>query len=507
MKKSASGRINGAAAMVLAGVAALFGLIAWLQFRNAHRLLVADVPVSALVIAQLNPEDAYPERFPMQVAILRTATDESLLPVVHAFRQMGIPFFVTRDLQKALRHHLIFLYPRVDTNSFTPAQIEQLRRHVESGGSIFAQAVTNSTLQPLFGFREVAASKQRHVVRFAPGADPILRYLNRPEELEVRLGSPQIPEIFWTQGYTPAPGAGVLARYDDGSAALLRNRIGKGATYLCGIGLVDVVLRNQTNRHYDAFRHYVNAFEPGGDVWPLIERAWYETSEPGAVRLATIPEGGRSVVLFTHDVDWEDSFPPMLIYARMEAEHHARSLFFIQMKYVDDFNGRGYLYPSNLDVLRQVHALGFPMGTHSIIHSRAFNSFALGAGTETYASYHPRGTSATTAADATVFGEVRVSRELLDGNVPGQHTVFFRAGHLRVPKSLPEALARCGYEFDSSFTAPDVLSNFPYALTLGLLFDQDSGLYEFPVTFEDEEAPPLLDRVPAMLEVIAANAE
>jgi hypothetical protein len=72
---------------------------------------------------------------------------------------------------------------------------------------------------------------------------------------------------------------------------------------------------------------------------------------------------------------------------------------------------------------------------------------------------------------------------------------------------MPEALQRCGYLFDSSFTAPDVLTNFPYSLPLGLGFDEDSGLFEFPLTFEDEEAPPLDQRVAGALEVIRANAE
>jgi hypothetical protein len=102
---------------------------------------------------------------------------------------------------------------------------------------------------------------------------------------------------------------------------------------------------------------------------------------------------------------------------------------------------------------------------------------------------------------------VRVSKELLNGELPGQDTILFRAGHLRVPYSLPEALARCGYDFDSSFTAGDVTTNFPYALPLGLGFDQDSGLYEFPVTFEDEESPPLEQRIEQALGVIRANAE
>jgi hypothetical protein len=106
-----------------------------------------------------------------------------------------------------------------------------------------------------------------------------------------------------------------------------------------------------------------------------------------------------------------------------------------------------------------------------------------------------------------VFGEVRVSKELLDGELPDQDTIFFRAGHLRVPPSLSEALVRSGYRFDSSFTADDVLSNFPYALPLDLGFEEDSGIYEFPVTIEDEESPGYAQRVPQALEVIRANAE
>jgi hypothetical protein len=499
--------INARAVAAVSAVAALFGLFAWLKYHGDHRLLTAEVPVHALVLARVPAEDAYPERFPMQVAVLRTVADETPLPAIHALRGMGIPFFVTRDLRKALRHRLVLIYPRLDAATFSPSQLEEIRRHVEAGGSVFAQTAAAGAPGTLFGFRQAVASKRRHVVRFERGADPVLRYLDRPEELEIRLGSDRYPEIFWTQGYTPDSGATVLARFEDGSAALVRRRIGNGALYLCGVSLLDGVLRGQTNRHYEAFRHYVNAFEPGADVWLLIVRAWYETSEPGAVRLATIPDGLRSVVLFTHDVDWENSFPPMLDYARMETEHGARSLFFIQMKYVNDANGRGYLTPSNLEVLRRIHAQGFPMGTHSIIHSQAFNTFELGSGAETYVSYRPRGTGRNTATGATVFGEVRVSRELLDGNVPGQHSVFFRAGHLRVPKSLPEALERCGYEFDSSFTAPDVLTNFPYALTLGLEFEQDSGLYEFPVTIEDEEEPPLVERVRSAVDVFQANAD
>jgi hypothetical protein len=139
-------------------------------------------------------------------------------------------------------------------------------------------------------------------------------------------------------------------------------------------------------------------------------------------------------------------------------------------------------------------------------HSRACPGRAK-LGHEVYPSYQPRGLGFDTASGATVFGELRVSAQLLDGEIPGQDTIFFRAGHLRVPHSLPEALERSGYRFDSSFTADDVLSNFPYALPRALGFEENSDIYEFPVTIEDEESPGFAKRVPQALEVVLANAE
>jgi hypothetical protein len=420
---------------------------------------------------------------------------------------MGIPFFITRDLSQALGHRLVILYPSVDSHTFTQPQADQLTTFVRQGGFIFAQDVFWGGLQNLFGFRSFAPLRTRHHLTFSATKDPITKYLNRPEERETQLGSDHLPEIIWSNGYVPDAGAEVLAHFDDGSAALLTNSVGKGKVYLLGLSLLDVVLRSQNNRDYEAQRHYVNAFEPGADVWLLVLRAWYEAYGHDWVRLATIPGGHRSALLLSHDVDWENSFAPGFDFAGVEKANQASSTFFIQTKYVDDANSKAFFFAPNLDILRQLKASGSTVGSHSIIHSRGFNKFELGSGHETYPSYQPRGLGFDTASGATVFGEVRVSKELLDGEIPGQDTIFFRAGHLRVPVSLPEALERSGYQFDSSFTANDVLSNFPFALPKDLGFEEDSEIYEFPVTIEDEESPGFAKRVPQALQVILANAE
>jgi hypothetical protein len=498
-------RIGKTSARLLCAVAS--ALLCGCAHEQMPDLHAADVPVHALIHHTADPTVAFPESFPLQVAVYWAKPDDDILGAVHSLREMGIPFFVTRDLDSALRHQLVIVYPTVDANTFTLDQVHELVRYVDQGGSIFAVNVFAGALKDIFGFREFQPSRRRYRVDFEQGSDPILRYINRPEELEVRLGDPKYGDVIWTNGYTDDATAKVLARFEDGSAALLRKTVGRGSAYLLGASLKDVVLRSQDNRDYDAERHYANAFEPGADVWMLLLRAWYESNAPRPVRLATIPGGQSSVLLLSHDVDWENSFDPGLDFARMEKEHHALSTFFIQTKYVSDYNSKSFFFGKDLDDLKQLFSQGFSIGSHSIIHSRGFNKFELGSGTETYATYRPAGTGFDTAKRATVFGEVRVSKELLNGELSGQQTIFFRAGHLRVPASLPEALQRTGYEFDSSFTADDVLTNFPYALPLGLGFDEDSGLYEFPVTFEDEEKPPLPQRIASMLDVIRANAE
>jgi len=453
----------------------------------------------------------FPEKAPSQVAILLTKSDENGESAIRCLQTMGIPFLVTRDLRIALGHKLLVLYPEVDGRTYDAGQAQAISDFVARGGIIFAQNVLWGGFKTLFGFDDVVPLRTRHRIVFdttnPEATDATLRYLNRPAEKEVPLGSSAIPEVIWSNGYKPAAGTRSLARFEDGSIAVLRHDVGRGHTYLIGVALNDVVLRNQQNRDYEAQRIYVNGFEPGTDVWLLLLRAWYETYSDTGIRLGTIPEGKRSVLMLSHDVDWEYSFQPMLAFAAFEKSAGTSSTFFVQTKYLDDVNSHAFFFGSSLDILRELAAGNSDIGSHSVIHSKLFNKVPLGTGGEQYASYRARATRDNAAQDATALGEVCVSKSLLDGEIPAQETIFFRAGHLRVPPYLPEALVRCGYEFDSSFTAGDVLSNFPYRLDFDLGMTESTPIFEFPVTFEDEQLPPLRDRIPAMLDVIEANAE
>jgi hypothetical protein len=494
-------------------------LIAFAIYRNirgiasAHDLLhpsalhIAKRPTAAPV----DPVQAYPETAPAQVAILLTMADRNAESPARCLQEMGIPFFVTRDLSTALRHKLVILYPEVDGTTYDLPQTQAITDFVSHGGVVFAQDVFGGGFKPLFGFEDAIPLRTRHKIIFdashGNANDPVFRYLNRPEEKETPLGSPEISEVIWSNGYKPAAGAQVLGRFEDGSAAVLRHDLGKGHAYLIGVALDDVVLRNQQNRDYEAQRIYVNGFEPGTDVWLLILRAWYETYSDTGIRVGTIPQGKRSVLMLSHDVDWEYSFDPMLAFSDFEKSAGVSSTFFVQTKYLDDATSHAFFFGHSIDVLRELMTRKNDLESHTVIHSMLFNKVPLGTGEEKYPSYHARATATNAAQDATALGEVCVSKSLLDGELKGHETIFFRAGHLRVPPFLPEALVRCGYEFDSSFTAGDVMSNFPYQLDFDLGMTESTTIFEFPVTFEDEKLPPLLDRIPAMLDTIEANAE
>ena len=71
----------------------------------------------------------------------------------------------------------------------------------------------------------------------------------------------------------------------------------------------------------------------------------------------------------------------------------------------------------------------------------------------------------------------------------------FRAGHLTNPEHLPEALLAAGYLFGSDSTANDLLTHFPVHTHYDRGSRSELPVFEFPVTIEDEEKPPLGQRV------------
>ena len=121
----------------------------------------------------------------------------------------------------------------------------------------------------------------------------------------------------------------------------------------------------------------------------------------------------------------------------MEKQEGVTSTFFVTIKNFTDETDIGYYSGANIESLKKIKELGFDLGSHSVSHSKQFEFLQLGDPSVNSANYQP-------LKEKTILGEVKVSKELLDRDIPGQRTVGFRAGELAYPRRLLTALSAAG---------------------------------------------------------------
>src|SRR5579859_5251908 len=121
-------RLHEALAMAAIGVAACqLGCRA----KPGSTLHPARVSVQPYASHNFDPLAEFSESSPLQVAVFLTKAEAPSLGLVHVLGEMGIPFFFTRNLDQALKHGLLLLYPAIEGDTLTKAQADQLRRYLE----------------------------------------------------------------------------------------------------------------------------------------------------------------------------------------------------------------------------------------------------------------------------------------------------------------------------------------------------------------------------------------
>jgi peptidoglycan/xylan/chitin deacetylase (PgdA/CDA1 family) len=188
-----------------------------------------------------------------------------------------------------------------------------------------------------------------------------------------------------------------------------------------------------------------------------------------------------------------------LEYARHQQAEGIRATYFIQTKYVRDWNDDAFFNSQGIENLKALLGLGAEIGSHSVSHSRVFSSFALGSGDERYPAYRPFVRDAEHTSGGTILGELRVSRFLLERVAGAPAPVSFRPGYLDLPFSLPQALEATGYRYSSSQSANQSLTHLPFRLAYDRGTQAQSAVYEFPITIEDELPPRMGERLPQAL--------
>lgn len=434
-----------------------------------------------------------------RLAVLLTDTNSAWLGLAHGLRSIGVPFVMTPQPAQALAHRVVLVYPRLAGNSFTAPELRALAAHPRTRGTLIAANVLGGGFEEIFGFVAAVPSQQHYEIGF-PASHALTAGFTHPRERVFRVASPQAPAAIAGKYHYTQPSAPPLAIYEDGSAAILLKQWEAG--YACAFGFDPgyLLALGYNNREEGIARAYVNQFEPSLDVLLRLLKELYTAASPAPLTLGTVPFGHQLPVLITHDVDYHRSLTNALAYAEFETGVGVRATYFTQVKYLRDFNDLAFFNDTAPPVLKRLRALGHELASHTVCHSKVFSRLPLGTGTERYPDYQPFVRTPILTVGGSVLGEMRVSKFLLE-QFCGQEIVSFRPGHLSNPYSLPQALVATGYRHSSSVTANNSLTHLPFQLNYDRGLVAETPIFEFPVTIEDEEKPPLGERVQAALDV------
>jgi hypothetical protein len=476
-------------------------------------------PSKLTVVPPPDPEplSSYTKGSSSRLAILLTDTESSWLGLAHGLKSLGVPISVTTDHRRALEHRAVLVYPMISGRVLEASALKALAAFPRGGGTLIGVNVHGGGLNEVFGFEEAISSRERYEIRFDT-TQPLVSGLHDPKESVLRIfsegesdeaGSPQAeadPSLgrdripLGTLGYT-APRNKPLAVFEDGTAAITQKPYAAGGAYAFGIDLGFLILKGYNYREVGIARSYVNEYEPTLDVLLGLLKKIYLEAEPDAVTLAPAPSGRPLAVMITHDVDYPKSLLTSLRYAEYEKSQGIRATYFIQTKYIRDWNDAIFFNDESVGVLRDLEALGMEVGSHTVSHAELFSDFPLGTGTERYPAYRPFIKRRLEAVNGTILGELRVSKFLLDHFLQGAPVVSFRPGFLSNPFALPQALKATGFLYTSTITANKSLTHLPFQLTYNRDFWAEVDVYEFPITVEDEHLPRMGDRLPQAVEL------
>jgi peptidoglycan/xylan/chitin deacetylase (PgdA/CDA1 family) len=429
-----------------------------------------------------------------------------LTALTHSLDIFNLHYTVTQDLKAALRSPIIYTAGELRNTTLSGDEIQHLYSYVESGGVLFSSAVIGNRYLSLFGIKQPVSAQNRYQISFLDNAEePALQYLNRPEEKKIRLGDKKLfSKIIWTHAF-PVNEATSLAETEDGMSVFSVNEYGEGLAYCLGVSLTEAILLPQIGKDFEAQKTWANGYEPGADVFLLILKALYEKNSRLTVYIGNIPYGKDTALILSHDVDARTSFPNAVLYAELEKKYHVRGTYFVTTKIVKDSMDTDYYNPQNVAFLKKVQELGGDIESHSVNHSIQFNLFETGSPNVNRKNYQP-------LESPSIFGELVVSKEILDTDLPAQNTVAFRAGNLKFPESLIDIEEKSGYLFDSSCSANDILCNYAYrAFKNQNPTFEESSVIEIPLIFDDSQD--LLNKnnqdalLSNWLDIIQANAD
>lgn len=383
----------------------------------------------------------------------------------------GYGYIVTDSLDMALDQDMMLISNCITKSSFSPEEWSRISDWVSGGGVLVAPALrsvdsgSSAIVDSLFGVVSAESGVRgsgRKLINWNPDffSIPELEYIDEENERATSIGD--------VKSFGLAAGnADVLARFDTGEAAVVRNLYGSGRAYLVQMAWRDVVQRNQLNRDLNASRQYNNGFEPSSDVWPLFLRSIYACAHELSVWKFTVPAGYTQLLVPTHDCDSRTAYDAMHYMADYEKSLGLRGHYFLTTHYFSDKKNFGHSYLSDfyndetIPLAAGLLEAGHTVGSHSICHFPDFNKTdnvdVVGRDEYAFRATCEDGVS----RGASTWAEVVLSKQILEADL-GNNVRSFRSGHLCVNKDIPAMLEEGEYAFQSCYTGGDLLSEFPF---------------------------------------------
>ncbi|HRH02462.1 MAG TPA: T9SS type A sorting domain-containing protein [Bacteroidia bacterium] len=417
----------------------------------------------------------------------------NLYSASHMLDVAGISYKVVTDIFEAQNYKMVVGSSTVGNGVFSSDEHVALRNYVRSGGILFSIRLKDPDLFTLFGITNFDTRTDRRNVYFNMlSADADLAWFNDTLEQSISLGDTSAANVIETLGYSLGTATN-LGFYDDGKVCLSKNNYGTGYAYNFGISLKEIIFRNQVNKDYDAEREYTNAFEPTTDVLFLLMRAIYTSHINFGVWKHTSPGNSKSTLIVTHDIDALSSVNLMQLFANYEDSLKMGSTYFMTVHYENDLISA--FYDSSITDLNLLVTKNRSIASHSIGHFSDMDDSTIvltGTSGNTRSNYHPANNGGATT-NATIWGELEVSKNLLQADC--NTTVrSFRPGYLLVHPKQMKTMDTLNYEFSSSYTAPDVLTNFPYFIHEDKSFQSRlTTLLEIPIATSDVVRDFILD--------------
>lgn len=403
--------------------------------------------------------------------------------VKHMAHVAGVPYTVTRDVNEAALFSVIIATEGPDGLNLTDVQRETIKKYVQDGGVFISTNLKDTGLYDVAGITDQTFSRDRYSINFhIAKSDNVFKWIDEPEERTILIGNKNNESAMFSRSYDTDQ-AEILASFDDGTPAFIRNQFGNGFSYTFGNSFKDLIIRSQMNFDFSSNRTYSNGFEPASDVFSLIFRGILIEHIPHLVWKNTSAFNSRSAVILTHDIDAESNMQWMNRYADFENSLDITATYFVTTHYIDDALDGDY-YTNYRDAVTLLRDQNQEVASHSVGHFPDFAELPLGILGEDFFTYQP-GHHGGVTENASLLGELEVSKKLLEEDT-GLPVTSFRSGHLIYPDQLISALDTLGYKFNSSYSANNVQTSYPYFPYKTRSFSSsESKILEIPVTISD----------------------